>query len=190
MLASKLELRHSAKAVVGNFSAMERAAKSALVSQNCRDLIDRLFVDKTVVVGICAPLKEEVILTERILNRPTTNFAFPLLEENFKMQYFEVSPKDCNEIVNSGEVSLGKKFIKTSSIIPDVLLIPGLSFTKQGQRLGRGAGYFDRYLIGYTGLRVGICFQEQIVNFLPTEEHDQDCDYVVTDTNLYSCTRS
>lgn len=66
------------------------------------------------------------------------------------------------------------------------ILIPGLSFTKEGTRLGRGAGFYDRFLIRYPqALRVGIAFEEQIANSLPSNSWDIPIDALLTDTAFY-----
>lgn len=67
---------------------------------------------------------------------------------------------------------------------PDVVLVPGLAFTRSGDRLGQGGGWYDRFL---TGLRpgcvtVGVGFVEQVLDHLPTEPHDVVLDHVVVDT--------
>ena len=57
----------------------------------------------------------------------------------------------------------------------DLLLIPGMAFTRDGHRLGRGGGYYDR-LLAEPNLRAtlfGVCFAEQIVPNLPMEGHDR-----------------
>lgn len=58
----------------------------------------------------------------------------------------------------------------------DLALVPGLAFTAQGLRLGRGGGYFDRFLKSFTGTSVGVCFQEQVLEEIPVEPHDQSVD--------------
>lgn len=68
-----------------------------------------------------------------------------------------------------------------SNIKPDLMIIPGLGFTKAGARLGRGAGYYDRFLSVASGLKVGIAFKEQLLVKIPMEEHDVFMDRVVTD---------
>ena len=70
----------------------------------------------------------------------------------------------------------------------DVILVPGLAFTRRGQRLGRGGAYYDRYLASMPAktLKIGVCFDCQIVATLPTEPHDQTVDAVVTETGLLS----
>ena len=55
----------------------------------------------------------------------------------------------------------------------DLILIPGLAFDRNGGRLGRGRGYYDRFLSLHHGiLRVGVCFDEQLVPSVPCEAHD------------------
>lgn len=56
----------------------------------------------------------------------------------------------------------------------DLLLVPGMGFTHDGVRLGRGKGFYDRYL-SKPDMRchcIGICFREQLVPSLPQEPHD------------------
>jgi 5-formyltetrahydrofolate cyclo-ligase len=65
----------------------------------------------------------------------------------------------------------------------DVILVPGLAFTRDGQRLGRGGGFYDRLLVQLPAhtLKLGVCFDFQIVERLPSEPHDQRVDAVVTE---------
>ncbi len=73
----------------------------------------------------------------------------------------------------------------------DLVIVPGLAFDKEGNRLGYGGGYYDRYL-EFTKLpSIGICFQEQISDtLLPTTEQDMKVDMVQTDKELYYGTKN
>ncbi len=64
----------------------------------------------------------------------------------------------------------------------NIIFVPGLAFTEDGQRLGRGRGYYDRLLAALpsTVLRVGICFPCQLVPSIPQETHDQSVDLVLS----------
>jgi 5-formyltetrahydrofolate cyclo-ligase len=66
------------------------------------------------------------------------------------------------------------------------IIVPGLAFTKAGQRLGRGGGYYDRYLASLpsTTQKIGVCFALQLVDGLPIEPHDQKMDAVFTEEGL------
>ena len=63
----------------------------------------------------------------------------------------------------------------------DLIVIPGLAFTADGNRLGRGAGFYDRFLStipGYT-VKVGVCFAFQVLLEIPVECHDVKVDALV-----------
>lgn len=54
----------------------------------------------------------------------------------------------------------------------DVVLVPALCYDKNRYRLGHGGGYYDRFLTGYEGLTVGLCYKELLQTQVPREEHD------------------
>jgi 5-formyltetrahydrofolate cyclo-ligase len=66
----------------------------------------------------------------------------------------------------------------------DLILVPGLAFSKNRQRLGRGGGFFDRMLGGRAAgaFKLGICFSFQVVDAMPSESHDVTLDAVVTES--------
>jgi 5-formyltetrahydrofolate cyclo-ligase len=69
-------------------------------------------------------------------------------------------------------------------------LQPGVAFSQDGLRLGRGGGYYDATLRGLDAVaRVGLAFDVQIVPTLPREPHDAPMDAVVTETRLLSFRR-
>jgi 5-formyltetrahydrofolate cyclo-ligase len=73
---------------------------------------------------------------------------------------------------------------------PDLVLVPGLAYTKQGERLGYGGGYYDRY---YEQANndvkdwIGIAFDLFILKHIPTEAHDFKCNYIVTNAGVIDC---
>ena len=64
-----------------------------------------------------------------------------------------------------------------------VVVVPGLAFTADGRRLGRGRGYYDRFLprLAPECLRIAVAFSEQLVDDVPTEAHDRRVALVITD---------
>lgn len=72
---------------------------------------------------------------------------------------------------------VGAPFTEVSRI--DIALIPGLAFDSQGHRLGRGKGYYDRFLSSFRGKTVGVCFDFQKVAEVPVDAHDVAVDCVV-----------
>ena len=66
---------------------------------------------------------------------------------------------------------------------PDVIVVPGLAFTADGRRCGQGAGWYDRFLPGRRDdcVTIGVGFRTQLVDDVPTDDHDVTLDRVVTD---------
>ena len=72
-------------------------------------------------------------------------------------------------------------------IAVDCVIYPGLAFTKGLWRLGQGGGYYDRLStkIADNCARIGVCFESQIVDQLPHDEHDAQLHWVVTEATVY-----
>jgi 5-formyltetrahydrofolate cyclo-ligase len=77
----------------------------------------------------------------------------------------------------------------TAVVLPfnrlDLVLVPGLGFTPDGHRLGRGRGYYDRLLADVPGLKCGVGFDQQLVDTIPCEPHDIILDCVLTPTRRF-----
>lgn len=71
-----------------------------------------------------------------------------------------------------------------------VALVPGLAFDAKGGRLGRGGGFYDRFLAGFRGRKIGVCFACQIVDEVPREPHDAAVDEVLTENGWAFTQRS
>ena len=68
---------------------------------------------------------------------------------------------------------------------PEVIITPGLGFTREGYRIGYGRGYYDRWFSQHTaGLKIGIAFEAQIRNDLPVDDRDVPVDIIVTEKQL------
>ena len=67
----------------------------------------------------------------------------------------------------------------------DLALVPGCAFDEQRNRLGRGGGYYDRFLADAPGTRtIGLCFEAQVVDRVPTRPHDRSVDLLVTEQRI------
>ena len=71
--------------------------------------------------------------------------------------------------------------IPAEEVRPELILIPCMAATRDGKRLGHGAGYYDRFLAGQPGKRVCLCFRKLMAADLPTGEHDERMDLVITE---------
>lgn len=65
---------------------------------------------------------------------------------------------------------------------PTWILVPGVGFDLGGARLGRGKGFYDRFLDTHEGLRIGLAWSEQLTDKIPVESHDCHMDYIITES--------
>ena len=77
-------------------------------------------------------------------------------------------PDDSCPVVDKGET--------------DVILVPALCYDRQRFRMGRGGGYYDRWLANYSGFTVGLCRDEMLQKQIPRDEWDIAVDLVLTQT--------
>jgi 5-formyltetrahydrofolate cyclo-ligase len=68
----------------------------------------------------------------------------------------------------------------------ELIVIPALAIDHKGQRLGRGAGYFDRFLEQYKGRTVGLVYDAEFLPEVPSETHDLPVSLVVTQSRTIS----
>ena len=72
----------------------------------------------------------------------------------------------------------GELFVDYPSI--DLAIVPGMAFDVRGNRLGRGKGYYDRFLPRLRALKLGVCFPFQLLTSIPVDPTDIPMDRVIT----------
>jgi 5-formyltetrahydrofolate cyclo-ligase len=105
--------------------------------------------------------------------------------ENKELRLFEV--RDLRRDLRPGVLGILEP--DPASAVPakaedaDCVVVPGLAFDKMKRRLGRGAGFYDRFLSGLDkrAFKVGLAFSFQVFPEIPHEEHDHDLDEVLTE---------
>ena len=66
----------------------------------------------------------------------------------------------------------------------DLVIVPGVAFDRNKSRLGRGKGYYDRYFINKRIVKIGVCFDFQLLESIPIDSFDIKMDKVVTNSFL------
>lgn len=69
----------------------------------------------------------------------------------------------------------------------DMVIVPGIGFDLQGNRLGRGRGFYDRFLAhrDWSGIACGLALKEQVLDSVPVSEHDMKIQILVTDAGVH-----
>jgi 5-formyltetrahydrofolate cyclo-ligase len=67
----------------------------------------------------------------------------------------------------------------------DLILVPGIAFDCGGHRIGHGMGYYDRLLSeNVKALKIGLAFELQLVEKIPTKQHDVSVDIIITEKRI------
>ena len=69
----------------------------------------------------------------------------------------------------------------------DLILVPGMAFDASGRRLGRGKGYYDRFLQGKEILKIGVAFSCQQAEKLTAKATDVKMDRIITENGILKC---
>lgn len=104
--------------------------------------------------------------------------AYPRIEGDEMQFVFSVD-------FEAGALGLREPVGGTMAEAPDLVLVPGLAFDATGARLGRGKGFYDRWLAANPSTQsIGICFKCQLLAGLPFEAHDARVSAIVTEEGI------
>lgn len=141
-------------------------------------------------VALYAPIRGEVptrdILTAALADGKTV--CYPLSHVHGRILSFRIVTSE-NELepgrLGVREPTHASELVAVDRI--DLFVVPGLGFTRDGKRLGRGGGYYDSTLraASETSRRVGLAFSDQVVDELPSTTDDVAMDLVVTEAETY-----
>lgn len=159
-------------------------------SKNVEDkLSDLLIYKQAKVVMAYYPLRGEVDILKMIKKAKTfKRFCFPVMDLKAKdLRIFEINNLDEDFISGPfGVMEPDAEKTKELSIKEiDIVIVPGLGFDYHKNRLGRGAGFYDRFLEKITPSikKVGIAFEFQILESLPIHlSLDQKLDVIVSES--------
>ncbi len=181
---NKEELRKEMKNLRKNISKEEIYAKSDLICNNLFTL-DVIKNAKTVMVYISAfnevrtqAIIQKLIDDKKRVSAPITN------EENKSMNayYFD----DLSRLVKGAYGILEPPMENMCDISKiDVVIVPGIAFDKNGNRMGFGEGYYDRFLADFKGTKIGIGYKFQCENNIIADEYDIAMDYVINEEDIY-----
>jgi 5-formyltetrahydrofolate cyclo-ligase len=179
MLSSaKTELRRRLRAELARMKSADCAAASESIRTSIASL-PRWQAARTLAAFVALPGEPDLAPFYWI---PGRRLLLPRVEGEF-LVFHEV--REPTELIRGAFGVMEPKADICPAVDPaesDIIFVPGLAFTHDGERLGRGRGYYDRMLdrLPRTVLRVGVCFAPQIVASLPSEAHDREVDVVVS----------
>ncbi|MBQ8212109.1 MAG: 5-formyltetrahydrofolate cyclo-ligase [Treponema sp.] len=184
---TKQELRQKIKIELSqNKQNFEKWSKSI-----CQNIINSEFYQKAQIVYAYMALPDEVdlsVLIDDALCKNKTVYVPKVVPNSNKMIFFDYS-KCQFENGSFGILEPKTEDINEEKIAGDqtaIFLVPGRVFGEDGERIGRGKGFYDIYLSNFLNtqkksvLVAGVCFPIQIGKQVPTTEHDIKMDQIFT----------
>jgi len=151
-------------------------------------------------IGLCERLQAQIPSAHTVLffaPLPDELDIWPMLElalatgTNCALPFFDAEKKSYGAklLKNlAADIVTGKFGVRepaaTCEEIPlsqfDLVLVPGMAFDLQGNRLGRGKGFYDRILAQVSGIKCGVGYDFQLLEKIPAEPHDAKVDFIFT----------
>lgn len=183
MILSKQQLRRIIRERKQQYSAGQRATWSKDI---VRLLLAHPRLQSAPIVMLYYSLPDEVD-TRSLVDELVADGKTVLLPKVIDGEHMEArrytSPADLAEGTLHLLEPVGAPFTDLASV--PLIICPGMSFDNDGHRLGRGRGYYDRFLAGMPqAYKIGICFAFQRVDHVPVDASDILMDEVISNTTL------
>lgn len=168
-----------------NLSTEEVEKKSDLIIENLGK-----FIKNAENTMIFMDMKNEVRITKLMELYPEKNFFIPKITDS-KNREMKINRYNENELVlhKFGYYESSSSDFYNENIL-DIVIVPAVVFDLEKNRIGFGGGYYDTFLKKIRGgnkkvLFIGICYDFQIIEKVPTEEHDVVLDFVVSENRIF-----
>lgn len=172
----KKMLRREVRARIAMLDEAEKDERSVAIG---REVERHLAVSGTMVVALFSPLGDEPQLWSLVRSlSQRMSVVLPRVEGDMMNFY---SYDSCAMAKGAYGINEPQNGLPVDVCEIDAIVVPGVAFTMDGARMGRGKGYYDKYLSqsGCRALKIGVCYREQLVPDIPTEPHDVKMDTVI-----------
>lgn len=171
----KSELRKYIRSVKKKYTSEELITMSKFL---CRQILSSTIWKESSVVLLYYALPDEVdtklLLDDAIFNQKTV--LLPVVQGN------ELILRRYSGYTREGAFGIpepiGEVFSDYRSI--QLVIVPGMAYDVKCHRLGRGKGYYDRFLKQIEAFKIGLCFPFQMCDEIPIEPHDIEMDALVS----------
>ena len=152
------------------------------------ELLNKKIKNKKILLSIYYPTNYEVNILKlfELIKIKKIKTLLPITKNKNKMNFVEWKYLDPLKVNNFGMLD---PYPETKSLIPNLMLVPLLSFDLLNNRLGYGKGFYDKYLMKFLRNKkkittIGIAFSFQKYKKLPVSKLDIKLDYILTEKGL------
>ncbi len=188
---SKTELRRTLRAARrAHVEALPDTIRSLLFHRPPAPLLTRIPQEAVIGIYHAGPFEAPTAGYARFFYEAGHSIALPrFAARNAAMTFARYADPYDDSTLEVGPFSMLQPAADAEALIPEILFVPLIGFTAAGERLGQGGGHYDRWLAEHSPiLAVGLAWDVQACDDLPTEPHDQRLDMVITPTRIYNVT--
>ena len=138
-------------------------------------IIDNNILDKFNNIGIYYPIGTEINIMDLMKHYKNKNFYLPKTLDEIEFIKYDLD----DELIDGPFNTKEPKGNSVNRDLIDCYIIPCVAISKNNQRIGYGKGYYDRYLKGYLGKKIGVCYKELSNLDFKCDEWDLYLDYVI-----------
>lgn len=191
MAIEKAAIRMRARAARRALTPEMRLQGSMAIAERVLALPEMQGVGAVLLYG-ASPEEVETLPVEDALRERGVRIAYPKVVESGQLELHWVEDRYHLERGSFGLLEPGADAACALSAELDAIIVPGVAFDAEGRRMGYGGGYYDVLLSGQcAGVpAIGVAFDEQMVERIPCDVHDQHMDVVVTPTRTLRCATS
>ena len=174
----KKEIRKYIKQLKKEYTLEEKKAKSKIIFEQVEQLIE---FQKSDTLMAYWSMDDEVYTHDFVLKWfQTKTIILPSVKgDELELRVFR-GMDDMTEGAAFG-IKEPKELYKKELDQIDLVIVPGVAFDKKNNRLGRGKAYYDKLLSKTSALKVGVCFDFQMLDSVPVDQYDINMDWVITD---------
>ncbi len=178
----KKEIRKRVLAERDRLSAEQRTSKSREIEKR---LISLPEFNASQAVLFFAAFKSEVDTAPMIRNALASGKRVILPKVAGKeLSLFEIKDFDRDVSLGSWNIPEPHEAMPARMAEVDLVVVPGVAFDEQCNRIGYGAGFYDKLLASFRGSTVAIAFEVQIVHSVPIDSHDIPVQKIVTEKRV------
>ncbi|MEM4165988.1 MAG: 5-formyltetrahydrofolate cyclo-ligase [Candidatus Bilamarchaeaceae archaeon] len=174
----KMALREEILAKRNNLPLEEQKRLSEII---CANLIQRPHFIKAKSIAFYLAKGSEVDLRFAIEKaiEDGKDVLVPITNDHIEMVLFESF-----ERLKPGRFGISEPIEKVEGPPPEVIIVPGVVFGLCMHRIGYGKGYYDRYLKTTNAYRIGVCYDFQLLDRLPSHNFDEPMDEIITEKRI------
>lgn len=185
----KQDLRARSKERRRNMEPEEKRMLDKAIAENVRRLKEYKPA-KTILIYMSTPIEVDTVEIIKNAWADGKKVAVPrCIPETRNMEFHYIDNLDCLSVGSFSVLEPDESRPIVTDFTGCLMIVPGMHFDMKGYRIGYGKGYYDRYMVRFSGVSAGVCYSNELKPFLYHGRYDRHVGIVVTDKRIKTCNK-